>query len=146
MKKAIIATLVVIGLLSSIPAKTFAVDSGTVQTQSQGQSNNKSNTVSCPDGCVPTAILGDNHCVCDDGKGSSIIDILKFVVNIMSVGVGILGVIGITVVGVQYLTAGGNEEKTRTAKRRIFEIVIGLVAYAAAYALLYWLLPGFSAA
>ena len=65
-------------------------------------------------------------------------------VDILSIGIGILGVIGILIVGIQYLTAGGNEEKTRKAKRRMFEIVIGLVAYAVIYALLKFLLPGFN--
>ena len=99
----------------------------------------------CPDGStgVKTSILADG-CSCDDGKGSSIMHILSLVVNIMSVGIGILGVIGISVSGVQYLTAGGNEDQTRKAKRRIFEIVIGLAVYVLIYALLYWLLPGFN--
>lgn len=65
-------------------------------------------------------------------------------VDILSIGIGIFGVIGILIVGIQYLTAGGNEEKTRKAKRRMFEIVIGLVAYAVIYALLKFLLPGFN--
>ena len=59
----------------------------------------------------------------------------------MSIGIGILGVIGITIVGIQYLTAGGSEEKTRKAKRRMFEIVIGIVAYVLLYWFLKWLLP-----
>ena len=83
------------------------------------------------------------NCSCDDGNGSSITHILELVVNILTIGVGILGVIGITIVGVQYLTAGGNEEKTRKAKRRMFEIIIGLVAYVLIYALLNWLVPDF---
>ena len=66
------------------------------------------------------------------------------VVNIMSVGIGILAVIGISVSGIQYLTAGGNEEKTRKAKRRIFEIIIGIAIYVLIFALLQWLLPGFN--
>lgn len=98
----------------------------------------------CPENCVPTAILGENGCKCDDGKGSSIVDILKLVVDIMTIGIGILGVIGISITGIQYLTAGGSEEKTRKAKRRMFEIVIGLVAYVLIYAILSWLLPSFS--
>ena len=103
----------------------------------------------CPENCVPTSILGDTtgtngeKCKCDDGKGSSIISVLSLIVNIMTIGVGILGVVGITVVGIQYLTAGGSEEKTRKAKRRMFEIVIGLVAYVIIYALLNWLIPDF---
>lgn len=96
----------------------------------------------CPEGQVPTAILGNGGCAKADEDG--IWEILRLVVNIMSVGVGILGVVGITVVGIQYLTAGGSEEKTRTAKRRMLEIVIGLAVYAVAYGLLSWLLPGFS--
>ena len=61
----------------------------------------------------------------------------------MTIGVGVLGVIGITLVGLQYLTAGGNEEKTRKAKRRMFEIMIGIVAYVILYSVLNWLIPDF---
>ena len=90
------------------------------------------------DAGVETAIL--TTCGQDsDGVGC----ILKLVVDIMSIGIGILGVIGITVVGIQYLTAGGDEKKKKKAKQRMFEIVIGLVAYVVIYALLRWLLPGF---
>lgn len=119
----------------------------------------------CPDGYVPAAILGNEsearyydaggnqvgkdtpgaeRCIPgDDGNGSAIKNILKLVVRIMSVGIGVLAAIGIAVSGVQYLTAGGNEEKTRKAKRRIFEIVIGMAAYALIYAALAFLLPDF---
>ena len=87
---------------------------------------------------VETAILKDcgNS---DDG----VVCILTLVIDIMSIGIGIVGVIGITVVGIQYLTAGGSEEKTRKAKTRMLDIVIGLAAYAATYAFLKWLLPNF---
>ncbi len=91
-------------------------------------------------GCVDTAILGSGGCSCDNGDGSSVINILNLVIDIMTVGIGILGVIGISVVGIQYLTAGGNEEKTRKAKRRMFEIVIGLVAYVVLYAFVKWIM------
>lgn len=92
--------------------------------------------------CVETSIIGGGT-VCDDGSGDSIKHILNLVVNIMTIGVGILGVLGITIVGIQYLTAGGSEEKTRKAKRRMFEIIIGLVAYVLIYAALSWLIPDF---
>ncbi len=72
---------------------------------------------------------------CDQG----IDGVLNLVVDIMTMGIGILGVLGIVITGIQYLTAGGSEEKTRKAKRRMFEIVIGLVAYAVVYAFLTWL-------
>ena len=95
------------------------------------------------DHCVETVILGNGE-VCDDGQGSSVYYILNLVVNIMTIGVGILGVIGITIVGIQYLTAGGNEEQTRKAKRRLLEIILGLAFYVAAYVILAWLNPSFT--
>lgn len=82
---------------------------------------------------VETAIL-------DGDKG--IAGVLTLVVDILTIGVGIFAVIAIVIVGIQYMTAGGNEEQTRKAKRRLFEIVIGVVAYVVLYALLKWL--GFS--
>ena len=80
----------------------------------------------------------------DSNPGGGIICVVRLVVNILSVLIGIAGVIGIVVVGVQYLTAGGNEEQTRKAKRRLLEIVIGVAVYALAYSILNWLLPNFS--
>ena len=122
MKKLLLSILVVfLSFTMLIPAPVFAEDGSN---------------------CVNTAILGEGGEVCDEGNGDSIMHILQLVVDIMSIGVGILGVIGITWAGIKYLTAGGNEEKTRTAKRRIFEIVIGLVAYALIYAVLSWLRIG----
>lgn len=89
-----------------------------------------------------TALLKSIGCEC--GGGESVSSILNFTVDIMSIGIGILGVIGITIVGIQYLTAGGSEEKTRKAKRRMFEIIIGLVLYVLIFAFLKWLLPNVS--
>lgn len=80
----------------------------------------------------------------NDGEGGGIICVINLAIDILSILIGIAGVIGIVWMGIQYLTAGGNEEKTRKAKRRLFEIIIGVAAYAAGYALLKWLLPGFS--
>ncbi|MBR3270061.1 hypothetical protein IKG07_02325 [Candidatus Saccharibacteria bacterium] len=70
--------------------------------------------------------------------------VIILVVNIFSVLIGIAGIIGIVWVGIQYMTAGGSEEKTRKAKRRLFEIILGLALYAASYAILNWLLPNFN--
>lgn len=97
----------------------------------------------CGENCVKTAILGTDHCVCDD-KGSSILYILNLAVDILTMGVGILGVIGITWVGIQYLTAAGNEEQARKAKKRMSQIVVGLIVYALIYAIARWLMPSVS--
>ena len=88
---------------------------------------------------VETTFFGNLQ---DDGEGCGVFRVLNLTVDILSIGIGILGVVGITIVGIQYLTAGGNEQQTVKAKRRMFEIVIGLVAYAALYAFSQWILPG----
>ncbi len=91
-----------------------------------------------------TAIIGDG-CVEDNGKGSGVQHILNLVVEIMTMGVGILGTLGIVVVGVQYLTAGGDEAKTRKAKQRILEIVVGMALFVALSAIISFLLnPGWT--
>ena len=90
---------------------------------------------------VNTAILDS---ACDCGNGEAVKQILLDVVDILTAIIGILAAIGLGVSGIQYLTAGGNEEQTRKSKRRIFEIVIGIAVYLVIYALLKWLLPGFT--
>ena len=78
----------------------------------------------------------------DDGNGCGVYTILNLVIDILSMGVVIAGVIGVTIAGIQYMSAKDSEEKTKKAKRRIFEIVIGLVAYAILFVGVQWLLPG----
>lgn len=85
-------------------------------------------------GGVETALIE-----CKETGSGAIGRIILDIIEILSIGVGILGVIGITVVGIQYMTAGGNEQKTTQAKRRILEIVIGLAAYAVLFGFVEWL-------
>lgn len=134
-----IVFIAIIGFSLLVPARYDSVSAADMESCSCYDVNGNK----IGDGTKPaTAILGESACDC--GHGESIISILNLVVNIMTIGIGILGVIGITVVGVQYLTAAGNEEKTRKAKRRMFEIVIGIAAYVVIYSLLNWLVPGFT--
>ena len=69
-------------------------------------------------------------------------EVANLIIEIMTYGIGVLGAIGITVVGIMYLTAKGNEAQTAKAKKRMREIVIGLVAYAMIWAVMNWLMPG----
>ncbi len=115
---------------------------GNDNSETTESTEQEGNTSAGDSECVETAIIGEGGQFCNDRDGG-VKGVLMIVVNILTVGVGVLGVVGITVVGLQYLTAGGSEEKTRKAKRRLFEIVIGLVAYVMIYAILRWLLPGF---
>lgn len=77
---------------------------------------------------------------CEEGE-DPVCHILNLVVEIMSIGIGILGVIGIVISGIQYMTAGGNEEKARKSKRRLLELVIGLALFAGLAVIVDWLNP-----
>lgn len=79
---------------------------------------------------------------CDGGGDAGIWHILVLVVEIMSIGIGITALIGILIFGIQYLTAGGDVAKTTKAKRRMLEIVIGLVGWVVIFSFSEWLLPG----
>lgn len=111
----------------------------TTGSSSGGSSGATSN---CPEGSVQTSILGDNGCYTDDGNGGGVYDILLIVFNILSAGVGILGVVGLVISGLTYLTARDNEQQVAKAKSRIIQIVIGLAIYAVLFVALQWLIPG----
>ncbi len=83
-----------------------------------------------------------NFCVGDDGR-TNIACIIDAVVFTFTTGVGVLGFTGIIIVGIQYLTAAGDAAKMTRAKRRMIEIVIGLVLYMFSYSLIRWLSPSY---
>lgn len=87
-----------------------------------------------------TSILPSDWCGNDDGE--AIFKILDIILYIMTFGVGILGTLGLITAGIQYTTAGDSEEKTSKAKRKIYEVVLGIVAWALLFVLIKWLLPG----
>ena len=90
------------------------------------------------DGNIGTNLFGN---IQDDGKGCGIYTVLNLIIDILTIGIGIAATIGIAVSGITYLTARGNEERTTKAKRRIYNIVMGVAAYAVLWALLNWVLP-----
>ena len=88
---------------------------------------------------LSTIFFGDIE---DDGEGCGVFIVLNFILGILTFGVAIAALIGITIFGIIYITAKGNEAQTIKAKRRIVDIVIGLALYAALWAILNFLLPG----
>lgn len=75
-------------------------------------------------------------------SGWGVEDILKLVLNIVVYGLGAAAVLGVVIAGIMYMTARDNEAQVTKAKTRLYEVVIGLVAWALMYAVLNWLLPG----
>ncbi len=98
-----------------------------------------SQSVYAADGITETTFFGNLQ---DDGKGCGVFLITNMIVDILSTGVAILGAIGIAIVGVSYLTAKGDVGQATRARKRLFQIIIGLAIYATLYVGIQWLLPG----
>lgn len=96
----------------------------------------------CGENQVYTSIIGGEGCTDVGTSGEGIFTVLSIILNVLTYGVGIAGVLGIVISGVQYLTARDNEQQMAKAKSRIINVVIGLAAYAVMWAFLQWLLPG----
>lgn len=86
--------------------------------------------------------VGTNILECEGGGTAGVWHTFLLIVEILSIGIGILGFIGILIFGIQYLTAKGNVEQTAKAKKRLFQIILGLGAYAVMFAFIVWIMPG----
>lgn len=75
------------------------------------------------------------------GGDKDMVDLLRLVINIMTAGVIVAGTIGVIICGYTVLTAQDNADKVKEAKKRIFEIVIGLVLWVLATFIIQFLLP-----
>lgn len=89
---------------------------------------------------VETNILPSTN---SKGEPFSIGDILNLALNIVIYGLGAAATIGVIIAGIQYLTARDNEAQVAAAKKRLVEVVIGLIAWAAMYTVMRLLIPGF---
>lgn len=95
----------------------------------------------CDEGQVSTSILGGG-CVDVDEKGDVIMDYVRLVVRILVYGLGAAATIGVVIAGILYLTARDNEQQVVVAKRRLFEIMVGLAVWAVMAIIMEWLIPG----
>ncbi len=91
------------------------------------------------DGSVDTNFFG---AIQDDEKGCGTFMVLNFIIDILTFGIVLAAVIGIAISGTTYLRSKDDEQQITKAKRRIYEIVIGLAVYAVVYATINFLLPG----
>jgi hypothetical protein len=68
--------------------------------------------------------------------------LLMLVVNIMTGAVAVAAIGGVAYAAVMYASAGGSVEKTKKAIEVIMNVIVGIVLYAIAWALMNWLIPG----
>lgn len=91
-------------------------------------------------GGVKTSLL-QNTGICDDEDGV-VFGLLKWILRLMTAGVGIAAVGGIGYGALLYTTAEGKPEQTKKGIEVITNVVIGIAAYALMFVLLNFLIPG----
>lgn len=69
---------------------------------------------------------------CSEEQTNGLGDLVKKVINIISVLVGVVAVIMIIVGGFRYITSGGSTEKVTAAKNTILYALVGLIIVALA--------------
>ena len=89
--------------------------------------------------CINSIFFGE---VCDNCDGAAIYSLLAASIRVLTIGVGILAVIGIMIVGVCYLKAAGDPAKHNKARSRLINIGIGIMVYIVLFGLAEFLLPG----
>ena len=68
----------------------------------------------------------------------------SLIVDILTISAGVLGVVSISVVGIKYMSAGGNEVKVKKTKHQFFEIMIGLLIFGIITVVLRWIQLSFN--
>ena len=100
-------------------------------------------TTSAACGGVETAFINcDQGADGDTPEETGIWGVLILTINIMVGGVGVLAIAGVVYGSILYTSAGGNPAQIQKAKGIFVNVVIGVVAFAAMYTLLNFLIPG----
>ena len=90
-----------------------------------GSSSDKSGTLApSSDTGSCTSLLGDDYC-----NGSGISKLLNLIITIMTGAVVTAGTVGIIICAFLWLTARDNEQQLAMAKRRMRDVIIGIIAW-----------------
>jgi len=85
-----------------------------------------------------TILFGDaNSCYC-----GGINSVVRTAVNVLTVGIGLLGTLGIVWSGVVYMSARDDESQVAKAKKRLIQTLIGIAAVGLFDAAVFLLMPG----
>ncbi|PSO43257.1 hypothetical protein BRC19_01535 [Candidatus Saccharibacteria bacterium QS_5_54_17] len=118
-------------------------DSGGDSNDGSGASDGSSGE--CGENEVEVSVeVGGNRCVQNSEnslENNAIVVYLRYLIQFLTAGVGLVITIMIVVGGFQYITAGENSQKVQAAKQKIFNAVLALILFILMYALLNYLVP-----
>lgn len=75
-------------------------------------------------------------------RNNPILEWTIFITNVLAVGVGVVVTIMIIIGGIQYASAGSNPQAIQSAKKKIANAILALLAYMFLYAFVQYLVPG----
>ena len=81
----------------------------------------------------------------DSDGANTITRIISFVVSVFTIGVGVLGTIGMIWSSIIIMSAHDNTPQVQRAKRRIIEVIIGMAMWILAVMIIALLLPSSNA-
>jgi hypothetical protein len=93
----------------------------------------------------PLDVYAGNTDVCGAGRDNCnkfVNDYINPFILLLTAMVGIVAVISIIIAGIQYASSADDPGAVTKAKQRIFNTVVGLVAYIFLFAFLNYLIPG----
>lgn len=76
------------------------------------------------------------------GANNPIIIWIQFFIDLLSVIIVAGASVMIAFAGVQYMSSRDNPQTVQAAKQKIWNVIIGLIAYFFLYAFIQWLIPG----
>lgn len=97
--------------------------------------------VATPVFAADCAVLPADWCH-SGGSGDGIKNLLTLVINILTAGIGIVGVAVFVYAGIMYSSAGDKADQVSKAKNIMTQAVIGLILFAVMYLGIQWLIPG----
>ena len=96
-------------------------------------------------GNLDCSVLPDALCKSGNGntnEGGAIMELLKWVLRIMTAGVGVVAVAALVYAGILYSSASDKQDQMKKSKDMIMNTIIGLVLYALMFIILNYLIPG----
>ncbi len=73
---------------------------------------------------------------------SKMFDYINYAIAAIAALTGVVIIIAIIAAGIEYASAGGDPQKVASAKNRIRNAIIGLIAFGLLFGFLSWLVPG----
>lgn len=94
---------------------------------------------------IPAPTTGEFNCTGDlqaCTKKNPIVQWINFFVNTLAVIIFVGATAMLIFAGIQYITAADNAQKVQDSKKRITNVIVGLIAFFFLYAFMQWLIPG----